>query len=35
VKEVYNKNNMLEGLSQQLLEEKTFNFLVDQARATS
>jgi trigger factor len=33
VKEVYSKNNLLEGLSQQLLEEKTLNFLLDQAKA--
>jgi trigger factor len=32
VKEVYGKNNLLEGLSQQLLEEKTLNFLVEQAK---
>jgi len=31
VKEIYHKNNMIEGLSQQLLEEKTLNFLKDQA----
>jgi trigger factor len=31
VKEIYNKNNMIEGLSQQLLEEKTLNFLKDQS----
>jgi trigger factor len=35
VKEVYNKNNLLEGLNQQLLEEKTLNFLVDQAKSGS
>jgi trigger factor len=32
VKEIYNKNNMIDGLSQQLLEEKTLKFLEDQAR---
>jgi trigger factor len=35
VKEVYSKNNLLEGLSQQLLEEKTLNFLIDQANSVS
>jgi trigger factor len=35
VKEVYGKNNLLEGLSQQLLEEKTLNFLMAQATSVS
>jgi trigger factor len=35
VKEVYSKNNLLEGLSQQLLEEKTLSFLMDQVNPVS
>jgi hypothetical protein len=31
VKDIYNKNNMIQGLSRQLLEDKTLNFLLGQA----
>jgi len=35
VKEVYNKNNLMEGLIEQLLEEKTLKFLIDQSQSIS
>ncbi len=35
VREIYNKNNLMPELSQQLLEEKTLNFLQEHATIQS